>query len=165
MNAHTSKEILLQILDEAEGRKTHLGKTQLVKFLYLTEVEYYRINRQRLTDLHWLFYHYGPYALELEDILSQPEFEQERFTTQNENEFIRFRVAEQIRGYKTSLGPKVTLIVKRIVGQWRERPLHELLDYVYFETEPMQSVKKRGDVLDFSTIKPESEAEKVIPLK
>ncbi|MEX1276915.1 MAG: type II toxin-antitoxin system antitoxin SocA domain-containing protein [Bacteroidota bacterium] len=156
---------MLHILTEASERDFSIGKTQLVKFLYLTEVEYFRITRQRLTDLRWLFYHYGPYALELEDILAHPEFHKEQFTTQSERDFIRFRVAERVRGYKSSLDAKVTLIIKRIVGQWKDKPLPELLDYVYFETEPMQEVKKRGDVLDFSTIRPESETERVIPLK
>lgn len=160
-----SKEVLLQILNEASNQNISLGKTQLVKFLYLTEVEYYRILRERLTDLRWLFYHYGPYALELEDILAQKEFESKQFTTRAEKEFVRFRVAEQIRGYKTSLNPKITLMIKRIVGQWKDKSLPELLDYVYFETEPMQEVKNRGDLLDFSTIGQESSRDKVIPIK
>ena len=163
--SYPSKELLLKILTEASERDFSVGKTQLVKFLYLVEVEYFRITRQRLTDLRWLFYHYGPYALELEDILAHSEFHKEQFATQSERDFIRFRVAEQVRGYKTSLDARVTLLIKKIVGRWKDKPLAELLDYVYFETEPMVSVTKRGEVLDFSTIKPESETEKVIPLK
>lgn len=162
---HTPKELFLQILAEAADRNASIGKTHLVKFLYLVEVEYFRLARQRLTDVQWLFYYYGPYALELEEVLAQPEFEKTEFTTQNGKEFVRYRVAEQVRDYKTSLDARLTLMIKRIVGDWKDKSLPELLDYVYFETEPMQAVKKRGDVLDFSTIKPESEIEKVIPLK
>ena len=59
---------------------------------------------------------------------------------------------------------KVSLVIKRVVGEWGSRSLPELLDYVYFETEPMEAVKKRGEILDFSTIQKE-EAHAVIPLK
>lgn len=40
------KELLLQILIEASAKNTTVGKTQLVKLLYLTEVEYYRVAGQ-----------------------------------------------------------------------------------------------------------------------
>jgi hypothetical protein len=42
-------------------------------------------------------------------------------------------------------------IVDRIVKEWGDADLNKLLDYVYFETEPMQNAK-RGDVLDFSSV-------------
>ena len=162
---YSTKNILLQILIEASEKGTSVGKTQLVKLLYLAEVEHYGNTGQRLTDLKWLFYHYGPYALELDKILAQPEFEKTEIRTQGNKDFILFRVAERMTPYEQKMDPKVSLLIKKIVGQWKDKPLEELLDHVYFETEPMETVKQRGDVLDFSTIKPESEIPPVIPLK
>ena len=104
-----SKDILLQILIEASDRNISIGKTQLVKMLYLVEVEYYRVARERLTVLKWLFYHYGPYALELEEILAHPEFAQEQFKTQEEKDFIRFRVAEQRIPYGWKVDAKIRI--------------------------------------------------------
>lgn len=162
---YSAKEIALQILNEAADRGTSLGKTQLVKLLYLAEVQYYKATQQRLTALEWIFYHYGPYAFELESVLSGPEFEKTQIKTEDEKDFIRYTVAERALAYKTSLEPKITLLIKKIVGEWKEKPLPELLDYVYFETEPMQVVKRRGDPLDFTTVKPADELTKVIPMK
>lgn len=158
------KDILLQILDESSIQHTSFGKTQLIKLLYLTEVEYYRNYKQRLTDLKWLFYLYGPYAIELEDILSDRVFEQTKMKTQDEKDFILFRVAEGMKQYKTEIDTKLSLLIKKIVGHWKDKTLEEMLDYVYFETEPMEAVERRGDVLDFTTIKKEID-QVVIPLK
>ncbi len=161
---YPTKDILIQLLSEASEKGKNLGKTQLVKFLYLTEVESFRETSERLTDLQWLFYYYGPYAVELDSILSGREFEKTQFKTQQERDFTRIRVAEGMIPYNRKVDVKLTLLIKKIVRQWIDKPLEELLDYVYFETEPMQAVEKRGDVLDFTTIKKEN-AQVVIPLK
>ncbi|GEM_PF-1033530 len=162
---YPTKTILLQILQECHNRGVSIGKTQLVKYLYLAEVEYYRNTGQRLTDLQWLFYHYGPYALELENILREPEFETIQNTIEQGKTFIRFKVAEIDRSYLPTVEAKLSLLVKKIVTQWKDTPLNKLLDYVYFETEPMEAVKQLGDLLDFNTIEQENELQKVIPLK
>ncbi len=163
MNSLT-KDILLQILEESSIQHTSFGKTQLIKLLYLTEVEYYRNYNQRLTDLKWLFYHYGPYALAIDDILNERDFAQTKVKTNDEKDFILFKVSEGLSRYKSEVATKVSLIIKKIVGQWKDKPLEDLLDYVYFETAPMEAVQKRGDVLDFTTIKKET-TQVVIPLK
>ncbi len=160
----SAKSVLLQILSEANEKNLLLGKTQIVKFLYLTEVEYYRETGNRLTDLNWLFYHYGPYALELDSILNEKEFEMEKKETKSDREFHIYKIAESPAKYSSKVDPKVGLIIKRIVSTWGNKPLEELLDYVYFETEPMEAVKRRGERLDFSTVKKEP-ITRVIPLK
>jgi hypothetical protein len=42
--------------------------------------------------------------------------------------------------------------------------LNKILDFVYFDTEPMMEVKSRGDELDFCCVLPESEY-KIVALK
>jgi hypothetical protein len=147
-----AKDILLQILLEAKEKNLSLGKTQLIKLLYLVEVEHYRETGERLTSLQWVFHLYGPYAYELEDILDEREFEKEEFKTASERDFIGFRIAEPGRSYQAFVNAKVSLTVKKVIGTWGNRSLSELLDYVYFQTEPMQRVKERGEKLDFQAI-------------
>jgi hypothetical protein len=161
---NSPKNILLQIITEAENKNPSFGKTCLVKLLYLVEVEYYREFGTRLTDLRWVFYHYGPYALELDSILAENEFEKEVFTTKTEREVIHYKIAEPLAHYSNYVDTKLSLIVKKVVGTWAGKKLNELLDYVYFETEPMEAVRQRGDILDFSTIQKEASAN-IIPLK
>ena len=161
---YLTKDILIQVLSEAAEKGKSLGKTRLIKFLYLTEVEYCRENGERLTNLRWLFYHYGPYALELEDILAEREFEKVEIKTQDDKEVFLFRVTEPAIPYARKIEVRLSLLIKKIVGQWIDKTLGELLDYVYFETEPMQAVEKRGEVLDFSTITKATQPV-VVPLK
>src|SRR5208282_6869527 len=49
--------------------------TRLVKLMYLTEVEYYRLKRERLTDLDWKFFHHVPYPPSLITVIGEPEME------------------------------------------------------------------------------------------
>lgn len=155
---------MLQILSEASLKNLALTKTQVVKLLYLAEVEFYREQGERLTDLDWLFYHYGPYALEIDTLLNEKKFEVEKKETKSEREVQLYKIAEPVAKYSTHVDAKVSLMIKRIVGEWGNKPLEELLDFVYFETEPMQAVERRGDRLDFSTISREP-IPPVIPLK
>jgi hypothetical protein len=47
--------------------------TRLVKLIYLIELEYFRLKHERLTNLDWKFYHYGPYPPALRSILGDVE--------------------------------------------------------------------------------------------
>lgn len=166
MTVISPKNILLQILKETAEKNYSIGKTHLIKLFYLTEVEYFRETGERLTDLGWMFYHYGPYALELENVFQEKEFEKITKQTQTDREFIQFKVSRLWRdgSYQPFVDTKLSLLIKRIVGMWGSVELTDLLDYVYFETEPMQAVEKRGELLDFSTVKKEN-VEVVVPLK
>ena len=161
---NTTRDILLSILSEAQSKNLSVGKTQLVKYLYLTEVEHCRETGSRLTDLEWTFYHFGPYAFELETILNEKIFNREEIKVSAEKSFKKFTVAEPMKHYSDLVDARTSLIIKRVIGAWGPKPLQDLLDYVYFETEPMQTVVRRGQNLDFSTIK-EDESAAIIPLK
>jgi hypothetical protein len=50
-------------------------KTKLLKLLYLADVENWRDHGQRLTNLDWIFYLYGPWNREYDELLSEMESE------------------------------------------------------------------------------------------
>ena len=58
--------------------------------------------------------------------------------------------------HKVVLPADLKLSVNCIIEQFANRPMPEILDFVYYETEPMMSAQERGKVLDFSTIVPAS---------
>jgi hypothetical protein len=124
--------------------------TRLVKLLYLAEVEYYRRERQRLTDLDWKFYLYGPYPMSLKSVLGEPEIETNEWKPGKSSKHI---VRDEETFMRARADFKVETIIKSIVEDWSDADLNQLLDFVYFETEPMQNAR-RGDDLDFSTIQP-----------
>lgn len=122
--------------------------TRLIKLMYLVEVEYYRHKRLRLTNLDWKFHLYGPYPPALQSVLGDPEIEI--------SEWKSGRVSKQImRDEDSFMNAKadfdLELLLVGVVEEWGNADLNQLLDYVYFETEPMLSAK-RGDTLDFSTV-------------
>lgn len=134
--------------------------TRLVKLMYLAEVEYFRQKRERLTDLEWKFYLYGPYPPSLKSILGEPEIETNEWKTGRISKHV---VRDEAAFAKAMASADVEIIVKRQVKEWGDADLNQLLDYVYFETEPMQNAK-RGDDLDFSTVAPPARREILLKL-
>lgn len=126
--------------------------TRLVKLLYLADVEYFRTYGKRLTDLRWRFLHFGPYASELVDVLGKPEVEEIPLHDRKQPKQFVFNEMELDRA---EVPREVAQIVDGLVKEWGDADLNQLLDYVYFETEPMQDVE-RGSFLDFSKISREN---------
>ena len=154
MNSQILLHLITHLLVELRDAEVSIGKTKLVKLLYLVDVENWRRSRKTLTGLEWSFYHYGPYAFEIDDALEELEFDipQESFSTESGGKAYSFRPDW---GLRSDLGKAVSLselrLVDRIIQEWGEAELNPLLNHVYFYTEPMKDAK-RGDVLDFSTI-------------
>src|ERR1700682_3765514 len=137
------------IYRDSKKRKLLLPQiTRLTKLMYLAEVEYFRQKRERLTDLKWIFYLFGPYPLALKRVLGEPEIETNEWRTGRASKHI---VRDEDTFMRAEADFDLEAIVDRVVKEWGDAALNQLLDYVYFETEPMQNVK-RGDVLDFSTV-------------
>jgi len=125
--------------------------TRLVKLMYLTELEYFRLRHERLTALDWTFYIYGPYPLSLKSFLGEPEIETKEWRSGKTSKSV---VRDEDTFMNAKAEPDLEAIIKRVVKTWGDADLNQLLDFVYFETEPMQNAK-RGDLLDFSTVAPE----------
>ena len=134
--------------------QAEFAKTKLVKLLYLVDVENYRRSRRTLSGLHWYFYHYGPYAFEIDDALDELSLDipQESVKTGSGHNAIVFRPDRSMR---SRLGDFVDTpelrLVDRVIQKWGEMELNPLLNHVYFYTEPMTDAE-RGELLDFSTI-------------
>jgi Antitoxin SocA-like, Panacea domain len=121
-------------------------KTRLVKLLYLSELEYYRRTGRRLTSLDWKFYHFGPYAFSLAQYIGDPDIDTLPFELPS-------LAGPESESLGTGVEHDVNVTVADVVHTWGGADLNALLDYVYFETEPMASAR-RGDSLDFSSVVP-----------
>ncbi len=143
-----AKEICRLAREQGAGTP---GATRLVKLLYLTDIEWRkRHNGQPLSNWNWLFYHYGPYAFEFQELFGNQEVEEAELRTGRTAKFVNF-TSEELK--MRDVPDEVSRIMKKIVERWMGVDLNLLLDYVYFETEPMEQAK-RGDALDFSTLPP-----------
>jgi len=145
-----SAELVDLILERIEAERMFPPQmTRLVKLLYLAEVEYYRRSQKRLTSLDWKFYHFGPYPPSLRTSLGDRSIDAVDLSGGRVAKHILRELPEDRR----SVDSTVAAVVSDVVHQWGDADLNRLLDYVYFETEPMQ-VANRGNSLDFSVVKP-----------
>ena len=155
MNNHLLCHLITHVITKLTDMGVGFGKTKLVKLLYLMDVENYRIRRTTVSGLEWRFYHYGPYAFEIDEELKNLELDipQDSVTTGTGHKATVFRSNRELRPRLSEHlpSPRELRVVNTVIRDWGETELNQLLNHVYFYTEPMKHAE-RGDVLDFSTI-------------
>jgi hypothetical protein len=132
----------------------NLSKTKLIKILYLYDVEYYRLHRRTYTGIQWKFYHLGPWANEIDPLLDElvrsGDLIRKPYATQ-EYEGFNYEATKDIGTGSLFTSDREEGVLKRILRTWAERSVGEILDYVYFHTEPMEH-GVRNAPLDFDLI-------------
>ena len=152
MDNQKLSELIQYIISEVDDKDGYTTTIRLVKFLYLIDLEYWRTKRTLLTNLKWIFYNYGPYAFEIQNIGSKLGYNliREEFKLANGYSGTSFHS----QGYKPPpswLDSVSQSIINRILEIWCDQDTSTLLNYVYFETEPM-IFGKRNEPLDFSIV-------------
>ena len=146
------KPLIGYIVDQVRDQGGSVSKTALVKLVYLIDLEHYRRYGERVTDVNWIFHHYGPYERELDRAISSNPY----VVMDGDRRGYSFRTTEGDwrnihRRFNDEFNRATVLTANKVIEQWGMQPLNVILDYVYFETEPMQNVE-RGDSLDFSSV-------------
>lgn len=140
------------VLRAADEGQHLMGRVRLTKLLYLTEVEFFRRTGRRLTGLAWIFYHYGPYAMTLESSFRQLTYQENADTETGLRGWrVRSWETEVLDQIEERLPHRVTAVAAEVCREWSLAPLGKLLDYVYYETEPMVEAV-RGRALQFDTL-------------
>lgn len=123
--------------------------TRLVKLVYLADIEWRKAHEgEPLSDLHWRFHHYGPYASEFSPILGGEDVEVEELP---DGKTVK-RLSFDPQNLEEPQTPEaVSSLLHRVVKEWGDSHINLLLNHVYFNTEPMESAK-RGEALDFSNL-------------
>lgn len=133
-----------------------LMKTNLLKLLYLIDIEYFKKRGKQATNFNYFYYKKGPWTPQFDQILSELEgfeikcLKKEKLETAGEY-FIFYK------GPKPRFQPELPVDLKEIVDRilfiFKESPQRDLLQYVY-SIEPMRSTKF-GEKIDFSRIFPQ----------
>jgi uncharacterized phage-associated protein len=125
------------------------AKTKLLKLVYLAEVYFARLTNERLTSQEWVFWKFGPYFREYNEVLSDTAI----FIPPAEvNDFYPVEVRDD---YDTKEPPLNEFQAIARALDHAGDDLNQILDFVYFDTEPMMEVSSRGDKLNFECVKPE----------
>lgn len=149
----SAERLILYVAQRIEDEGAVPSRTKILKILYLIDVEYFRRHRKTLTGWKWVFYKYGPYVFEypttLENLNLAGLSETEDFT-EDGTKFFRYKVQEnQNINDLVSVGDR--FVIDKIIKRWALEDLNLLLNYVYFETEPMKDAE-RGEELEFNKI-------------
>jgi hypothetical protein len=159
MEAPNIEKLIAAIVTWVVGEGSYVTKTKLLKLLYLFDVEYYRAHRQTFTGFGWKFFHLGPWAAEfdpaLEGLVAKGILSQRH--SNKEFETVFYKPAERIDPRKPFSTVKDESILRGVLKMWGARSTGEILDYVYFQTAPMEA-GIRNAPLDFSVIHPEKPA-------
>ena len=148
------KNLIHAVVSQAVEKGGYVTKTKLLKLLYLLDVEYYRLHRQTYTGFNWKFFHLGPWAREFDPLIEElvrTETLLERASTKQEYDAKFFHAAEprDTSGLFSTFADESLL--RSVLNTWSEASTGEILDYVYFHTEPMEH-GIRNEALDFSTV-------------
>lgn len=150
----TLSELIVAVVSYVNEHGGYITKTKLLKLLYLFDVEFYRAYGRTFTQFQWKYFHLGPWTREfdplLDRLLSRGKLvghtsERSEFDTQ----FLRASESVDLR--KPVANYKEEAILKIVLDTWGTTTTGEILDYVYFQTEPME-YGIRNENLDFSKI-------------
>lgn len=129
------------------------AKTRLVKLMYLVDLYAVRDRGEQATSLRWFFYHYGPYAQDIERVIDR------QLGNTIDLEGTRDFFGERMYVYGIREYPPETLLpdwLRRysdaVCDRWATAELNDLLSYVYFETPPMENAV-RGQPLDLMAVR------------
>jgi len=149
------ERLILYVVQCLRDLEAFPSRTRILKIIYLIDVEYYRRHRRTLTGEKWIFYHYGPYLMHYPQVLERLALdleETEDTTTRGHSVY-----SYQARGDQDieDIVPHHSdhVIIDTIIKRWGLEDIKDLLNHVYFYTEPMSTPQFKAP-LDFSLIPP-----------
>lgn len=149
-----AEQMLAFFVKHCAGR---LGRTQLMKFLYLADYEARRFIGRPISDVRYIWHHHGPYdtqlpgrisALKAADVIREDQI---LYPTGKQG-FIYYSCDREV---DSTLEPIETAVLHYVCETYSRHSLQSLLDDVVYETEPMQHARvneARHQPLDMSMV-------------
>lgn len=136
------EQMLAFFVQNCNGR---VGRTQLIKFLYLADYEARRFLGRPISSVVYEWYHYGPYDHQFQSRLS---------TLRNSGVILEEPVAypNGLRGYiyvsgetqfDLNFDPDEVAVLEHVCKTYSRINLQSLLDDIVYETEPMRNAQQR----------------------
>jgi len=149
-------DLLLQYALAAAGQEDpgqrELGPIHLIKYAYLADLAHAeRHGAETFTGVPWRFFHFGPWALEVNDRIEQAaaavSAERRTFTSaRHKGEFVRYLVQDEALYGRLArqLPGEIASAVKRAVHE-HGNDTYGLLNHVYL-TRPMLCARRTARV-------------------
>lgn len=151
------EDLVHAIVWYASNRGEKLTTLRLVKFLYLADLYHARVSKgETLTDWPWAFVYFGPWCQQVNEAIDNAAKNGVVLAKEYPSKYDDDKDYRLFWIDDTDEEPKIidalpTYVWSRLqwaIQKWADDS-YGLLDYVYFETEPMIAAK-RGGVLDFA---------------
>ncbi len=148
------KNLLVSVLSSYHERYSKWPtKTRLLKLTYLVDLFHKRRFGKRLITNTWIYYLYGPYITDYDSVLSETDFKVDEVEVEDEKNVCIISLSPDIK--LGSYSSDIKTIIYNVVSDFGDRSFVDLLDYIYFDTEPMINATERKKPLDFDTVKSE----------
>ena len=142
MSAPRYKQAMKHIVDVAPSS---LLKTQLVKLLYLADLEWYRCTGEQITELRYIWGHFGPWDQRIEDALAEMEGHDLQCSWRG-----RLRDGESYCVVTPGPSPRISVelppamaeVIESTVRAYSRVPLETLLADIVYETAPMKAAQR-----------------------
>lgn len=151
------EDLIHAIVWYAARRGEKLTTLRLVKFLYLADLYYARVSKgETLTEWPWAFVYFGPWCKQVNEAIDKAAksglvLAEEYPTKYDDGKDYRLFWLDDTDEEPKIVDALPTYVWSRLqwaIQKWADDS-YGLLDYVYFETEPMVEAKP-GALLDFS---------------
>lgn len=148
------KKLIAFIIDQVRDAGGSLPKTKLVKLLYLTDISAMRQLGKPLTGIHWKYWHFGPYSAEIDTAIQEivgRSIDELEVITKDGRRILTYEAVEP-QEIEHEYGLEERLTIYSILKRWAVEELKDILNYVYFETEPMAEAEF-GNPLDLGLVR------------
>jgi hypothetical protein len=147
-------ELITAIVSYVTEHGGYVTKTKLLKLLYLFDVEFYRAHGKTFTGFQWKYFHLGPWTKEFDPVLAQlvvdgSLIEQSAERLDFDTKFLRSAESHDLKAPFDNYRDEG--ILKVLLDTWGSSQTGEILNYVYFRTEPME-YGVRNENLDFTRV-------------
>jgi hypothetical protein len=137
------EQLIAFFINACDGK---IGRTQLMKFLYLTDYEARRYLGRPLSNLDYIWHHYGPYDAAVGEVvkgLTDQAIIQEHTVVYPTGQ-VGYRYYWGGKPITYDFLPIELQILGYIYRTYSKMNLRALLDDVVYETEPMQQARELG---------------------
>lgn len=127
------------------------NRTELIKLLYLIDLEYFKNYGEKYSELNYIYYNYGPWTKQYHQILDymiNQEITENR-KSPDEDTWL-YSITTNKPRHDIKLENDISIILENNLFIYKNADLSQILEVVY-TTEPMVSTK-RGNEIDFSRI-------------
>jgi len=147
-------KLLYFIVKNFKKNFKHLpNRTELIKLLYLADLEYYKNYGKKYSELKYIYYKRGPWTSQFHQLLEYMK-DEEIIETKNKTEngeiFFIYSITNKLPRHDVNLEDDINTIMLNNLFIYSESNLTQILEVVY-TTEPMISTK-RDDLIDFSKV-------------